>query len=144
MTSPAPSTVRGRVLQVLVGLVNRPARRRVQKRCALAVFKPDRIWDCVLALGAIQLMVIHNGAGQCVLITASMTRPFAERELPDTPLLVVPPFVLPLRPASIWSALKLRNSSTGCASPTWFVCAISAWASKTCSYIGLMSLSPSG
>lgn len=111
--SPVPATVRGAVLQRMVGLVNRPARRRVQQHYALAIFKPDRIGDFVLALGAIRLLVRHFGADQCVLIISSMVRALAAREFPDTPLLLVPPLYLSFRPASIWSAVKLRHQFGG-------------------------------
>jgi ADP-heptose:LPS heptosyltransferase len=97
----------------MAGFVNRPAQRRAQRQYSLAIFKPDRIGDFVLALGAIRLLVDHFGSGQCVLIVSSMAQSLAAREFPGTQLVVVPPFDLSLRPASIWSGLKLRHQIGG-------------------------------
>ena len=65
---------------------------RVVRGTKLAVFKPDRLGDFVLALGAIHAVVENFGAGDCVLFISPLVEELARREFPGVAIVIVPPF----------------------------------------------------
>lgn len=58
----------------------------------VAIFKPDRLGDFVLALGAIRRIVNCMGAQRCVLIISKFSREIAAREFPKVEAVEVPYF----------------------------------------------------
>lgn len=104
----APATRRGALLQRMASLVARPARSRQQKSYALCVFKPDRIGDFVLALGAVQLLVDEFGEENCVLVVSPIAKALVDIEFPRAAAVVVSPFEVPLRAQALLGALRKR------------------------------------
>ncbi|MSU35320.1 MAG: lipopolysaccharide heptosyltransferase family protein [Pedosphaera sp.] len=56
----------------------------------VAIFKPDRLGDFVLAIGAIRRIVDSIGAHRCVLLISKFSREMAAREFPTVEILEVP------------------------------------------------------
>lgn len=56
----------------------------------VAIFKPDRLGDFVLALGAIHRIVDSVGAHQCILLISRFSREIAAREFPTVETVEVP------------------------------------------------------
>jgi len=75
-------------------LLARPLRREPGARAfRAALVKVDRLGDFVLAVSAIRRALAHYGAEQCLLVISPQVEPFAAREFPRTPRLVLPPAV---------------------------------------------------
>ncbi len=76
----------------------------------IAVFKPDRLGDFVLALGAIRWTLERFGEADCVLFISRFAEELAAREFPNTPRVVVPPFADELWPA--WKEFELAPKAS--------------------------------
>jgi ADP-heptose:LPS heptosyltransferase len=66
---------------------------RNARRFAVGVVKVDRLGDFVLATTAIRLLTERYGPDKCLLVISPFAREIAQREFPETPQIVVPPFV---------------------------------------------------
>ena len=71
------------------------------------IVKVDRLGDFVLALSAIRRALAHFGEEQCLLLVSPSAEPFAAREFPRTPRLVLPPAVGHKR--LLWEGWKARR-----------------------------------
>ena len=80
-------------------------RRRLSRAGSkLAIFKPDRLGDFTLALGAIRWILQEMGESECVLFISSHASELAKREFPNVARVVVVPFADELWPA--WRAFR--------------------------------------
>ena len=87
--------------------LSHPLRRGPRvRRFRAAIVKVDRLGDFVLALAAIRQALIHFGEEQCLLLISPQVEPFAVREFPRTPRLVLPPAVGHKR--LLWEGRKAR------------------------------------
>ena len=85
-----------------------------RRRCSragskVAIFKPDRLGDFTLALGAIRWILQRHGESQCVLFISPHASELAQREFPNVSRVVVAPFADELWPA--WQAFKNQNQT---------------------------------
>lgn len=80
---------RWRIAQVFL----RNHARANARRFAVGVVKVDRLGDFVLATSAIRLLTERYGPDQCLLVISPFAQEIAQREFPETPQLIVPPFV---------------------------------------------------
>ena len=67
--------------------------RKEARRFAVSVVKVDRLGDFVLAVSAIRLLTEKFGQENCLLVLSPFAQELACREFPDTPRLIMPPFV---------------------------------------------------
>jgi ADP-heptose:LPS heptosyltransferase len=72
----------------------------------VAIFKPDRIGDFILAVGAIRAIADAYGEDECVLFISPMVEELARREFPRAGRVLIPPFALKLWPA--WRELTAK------------------------------------
>jgi ADP-heptose:LPS heptosyltransferase len=72
---------------------------RPSRGTKIAIFKPDRLGDFVLALGAIRWIVRKFGETECVLFISRYGEELARREFPNVARVVVHPFADELWPA---------------------------------------------
>jgi ADP-heptose:LPS heptosyltransferase len=82
----APSALPNALLYWSSTLRRRPSGAFYRKVC---IYKPDRLGDAVLALGAIRLLVERHGIENCVLVGSSYTRDVVRLEFPQLELIEV-------------------------------------------------------
>ncbi len=99
---------RGAGVERWIGAVRSPAMRFSKKRYAVCIFKPDRIGDFVLAVGAIRNLTDRFGEENCVLVISPLVRELADLEFPDCQKVEVNPFGNPFSIQSIFHFLRCR------------------------------------
>jgi hypothetical protein len=73
------------------------------------IFKPDRLGDFVLALGAIRLLLETFGEDRCVLVVSPFASELAALEFPRTPRVVVPAFGGDYLLQAVWPWFHTRS-----------------------------------
>ena len=73
------------------------------------IFKPDRLGDFVLALGAIRLLLETFGEDRCVLVLSPFASELAALEFPRTPRVVVPAFGGENLQEAVWPWFHTRS-----------------------------------
>lgn len=58
----------------------------------VCIFKPDRIGDFILSIGAIRSLLKHFGETECLLVISPYAADIAELEFANTPRVVIPAF----------------------------------------------------
>lgn len=99
---------RGSGFERWLGVLRSPAKRFSRRRYEVCIFKPDRIGDFVLAVGAIRKLTDRFGEKNCVLVISPWGRELADLEFPDCPKVEVDPFGNPYRIQAIFKYLRCR------------------------------------
>lgn len=102
-------SVPARLFDAASKLVRKPVAHPAPRRYAQCIFKPDRIGDFVIALGAIRALIGRAGPEETVLVLSPFSSPLAELEFPGVPQIVVEPFRLRMTASGLGAAARQRR-----------------------------------
>ena len=104
---------RGEYIEKWMGGFRKPAWSFSKRHFAVCIYKPDRIGDFVLALGAIRKIVDRFGEKNCVLVISPLVKELADLEFPDSPKVEVNSFENPCRLNVFFQFLRCRRRLGG-------------------------------
>ena len=99
---------KGAFIEKWIGMFRQPARRLSKRHYSVCIYKPDRIGDFVLALGAIRKLIDRFGEKNCVLVISPLVRELADMEFPESPKVEVTSFGDPYSIKTIFHVLHRR------------------------------------